>query len=152
MRHGNHRREKTRKGKTNDICRAHEESQQKLLDSEKPSDERGGVSPADNLCSDAPTLTQFFTAYKIGKTGASFCSYEKDIEVARACAAPMPTSRSTRITGKNIMQACSDVLQEEDARLLEHCTDIALTMDARSSMLTVRARMTMGNGLPEEFR
>jgi hypothetical protein len=50
------------------------------------------------------------------------------------------------------VQACSDVLQEEDARLLEHCTDIALTMDARSSMLTVRARMTMGNGLPEEFR
>jgi hypothetical protein len=59
MRHGNHRREKTRKGKTNDICRAHEESQQKLLDSEKPSDEGGGVSPADDLRSDAPTLAQF---------------------------------------------------------------------------------------------
>ena len=43
-------------------------------------------------------------------------------------------------------------LREEDARLLEHCTDIALTMDARSPMLTVRARITMANGLPEEFR
>jgi hypothetical protein len=60
MRHGNHRREKSQKGKTNDICRAHEESQQKLLDSEKPSDERGGVSPADDLLSDVPTLAQFF--------------------------------------------------------------------------------------------
>ena len=56
MRHGNHRPEKTRKGKTNKICRVHEESQQKLLDSEKPSDERGGVSPADDLRSDVPTL------------------------------------------------------------------------------------------------
>ena len=50
------------------------------------------------------------------------------------------------------MEACSDALREEDARVLEHCTDIALTMDARSSMLTVRARMAMANALPEEFR
>ena len=88
----------------------------------------------------------------MGKAGASFCSYEKDIEVTRACGAPIPTSRSSRVAGKNIVEACSDVLREEDARLLEHCTDIALTMDARSSMLTVRARMTMANGLREEIR
>ena len=62
------------------------------------------------------------------------------------------THTPSRKSGKNAVVACSDVLREEDARLLEHCTDIALTMDARSSMLTVRARMTMGNGLPEEFR
>ena len=60
LRHGNHRPEKTRKGKDNYICRAHEESQQKLLDSEKSSGERGGVSPADELRQDVPTLPQFF--------------------------------------------------------------------------------------------
>ena len=59
LRHGNHRSEKTRKGKDNYICRAHEESQQKLLDSEKSSGERGGVSPADELRQDAPALPQF---------------------------------------------------------------------------------------------
>ena len=62
------------------------------------------------------------------------------------------THTPSRKSGKNAVVACSDVLREEDARLLEHCTDIALTMDARASMLTVRARMTMGNGLPEQFR
>ena len=36
--------------------------------------------------------------------------------------------------------------------LLAKCSDVALTMDGRKGMLVVRARLTMGHGMPKGFR
>ena len=36
--------------------------------------------------------------------------------------------------------------------LLGKCSDVALTMDGRKSMLVVRVRLTMGHGMPKGFR
>ena len=46
------------------------ESQQKLLDSEKSSGERGGVSPEDELRQDVPTLAHFYSIQD--RQGGSF--------------------------------------------------------------------------------
>ena len=44
--------------------------------------------------------------------------------------------------------AFAHVLREDDQRLLEQCTHIALTEDTRAGYEVVRARLTMGRGLP----
>ena len=72
LRHGNHRPDKTWKGKDNYICRAHEESQKKLLDSEKSSGECGGMSLSDELRQDVPTLPQFFYSIQDRQGGSFF--------------------------------------------------------------------------------
>ena len=49
---------------------------------------------------------------------------------------------------KGLCTAFAHVLREDDQRLLEQCTDIALTEDTRAGYEVVRARLTMGRGLP----
>ena len=122
----------------------HRHAQRALLE-EKVGEE---VDPQAAERQDVPSFAMCFTAYKGAKAGASFKSYEYDLEQTRACGAPIPRSRRTREIAKRIVQCAADELRNEDRVLLKACTDISLTMDARKSQLVIRCRMAMGNGLP----
>jgi hypothetical protein len=94
----------------------------------------------------------FYNEYKTAKEGASFCSFTKDVEVLRASGAVLPKSRDSRFVAKNIAHVIGAEMQYEDQQLFDKATDVALTMDARKSMLVVRARLTMGHGWPKGMR
>ena len=70
----------------------------------------------------------------------------------RAGGAPLSKSRGSRFVCKNMIECQAAELSWEDSMLLRKCTDVALTMDGRKSMLVVRARMTMGHRVPKGFR
>ena len=121
----------------------HARAQAALLDNSE-------VNPPSSMPdrNDVPCFAMCYTAYKGAKAGASFKSYEADLEATRACGAPIPRSRGSREVAKQIVTSAADVLREEDAQLLKHATNIHLSMDARKSGIVVRGRLTLGNGWP----
>lgn len=142
-RHGNHGLGGMR------VTREHANALAKLLDN-TDSDEAHPGHGGERA--DVPSFAMLYTAYKGAKAGCSFSSYTRDLEVSRCSGANIPKSRSSRHVAKRIVECCAEELQSGDRSLLAACTDIALTMDGRRSMLAVQARLTMGNGLPTGLR
>ena len=148
QRHGNH--------VAGRMCHAHAEA---VEEARKASARVAGADPCEDAATseagprdDVPSLALFYAAYKIAKKGASFQHYEADVKVMRAVGASLHKSRGSRFVAKNIVECVAEELRWEDAQLLSKCSDIALTMDGRKSMLVVRVRMTMGYGMPTGFR
>ena len=147
-RHGGHLPDASCKGKKIRCAQGHSAAQSKLL-ADDPARRRDPERPPRN---DVPCLSLFYNEYNIAKEGGSFCSFTKNVEVLRASGAMLPKSRESRFVAKNIADVIGAELQSEDQKLLGKATDVALTMDARKSMLVVRARLTMGHGWPEGMR
>ena len=147
-RHGGHLPDKSRTGKKHRCDGNHAAAQSKLL-ADDPARRRDPERPPRN---DVPCLPLFYNEYKTAKEGGSFCSFTKDVEVLRASGVVLPKSRDSRFVAKNIADVIGAEMQSEDQRLFGKATDVALTMDARKSMLVVRARLTMGHGWPEGMR
>ena len=147
-RHGGHLPTMSRTGRQVRCAQGHAFAQAKLL----AEDSERRLDPDKPPRNDVPGLPLFFNAYKNAKDGASFCSFTRDVKVLRAAGAPIPKSRDSRFVAKNIVEVIATELQSEDHRLISNATDIALTMDARSSMLVIRTRLSMGHKWPEGLR
>ena len=97
---------------------------------------------------DVPCFAMCYNAYKGALAGASFKSYEADLKAVRASGAPIPKSRFSREVAKQIVICVKEELCEEDRQLLEHATDINLSMDGRKSAILARCRLVLGDGWP----
>ena len=136
-----------------DRCHAHREALEELRKTSEDTSLKADAQPPEaGPRDDVPALAHFYAAYKVAKKGQSFQSYESDLEMMRAGGAPLSKSRGSRFVCKNMIECQAAELSWEDAMLLSKCTDVALTMDGRRSMLVVRVRMTMGRGMPSGFR
>ena len=100
---------------------------------------------------DVPGVALCVTAYKCAKAGSSFQSYGPDVENARQCGADIPRNRCSREIARRLIWCAAELLREQDRRLLEWCTDISMTMDGRKGKLIVRARLSMGKGMPPDL-
>ena len=80
--------------------------------------------------------------------GHSFRYYTKDAEWAVMAGMPLSKARHGRTVETKLCMAFAHVMREDDQRLLEQCSNIALTEDTRAGYEVVRARLTMGRGLP----
>ena len=94
-------------GKRPAHCRAHMRAQEKVLQMVEGEDPDRRDVPNRGLC---------MTAYKIAKAGASFQSYEVDVQTSRACGGRLPNSRRSRKTAKTpsrqVKRARHEALQE----------------------------------------
>jgi len=98
---------------------------------------------------DVPCFSLCFAAYKGAIRGASFCTYQEDVEFARMTGSAIPRSRQSRMTAAQLVHCFGDILRAEDTELLQAATHIHLTMDSRAHNLVIRARMTLGSLPPQ---
>lgn len=92
---------------------------------------------------DVPCFNLCFAAYKGAQRGAAYTDYAEDLALSRMMGAPVPTSRSSRMTARQLVSCFGVVLMEEDRALLEEATHISLSMDLRKNFAVVRARMAL---------
>ena len=100
---------------------------------------------------DVPAFALCYQAYKGAKVGASYLSYEADVNIARACGAPIPRNRGSREIAKRFVQRRAKELRAEDVVLLRCATDIGMTMDRRVQNGVIRVRIVLGKGMPRNF-
>ena len=112
----------------------------------------GGESPDDKDRYDVPCRSACYIGYQVAKEGDSYRSYTRQIASHRKTGAPIPKSRGSRRIAKQIASAAAEELRKEDTLLLEHCTDIACSMDERKKKRVLRMRLVMGNGFPQTLK
>ena len=145
LRHGNHLPQQqlatTNKGKRIPRCYRHDEAQRALRKSEV---EPNLASRRENgVRDDGPSLPHMVNAYTGALKGASFKSFNSELDRCRASGAFIERSRQSRHIPRQLLSCFFKELRCEDKELLECASDITITSDTRGRMMVIRMRCTL---------